>query len=77
MPASTPRIAVDRIEGSRAILDIGGEQIEIPAALLPEGAGEGTLLSFSIQESEEIRDEATERLERLRARSASLDDIEF
>ena len=73
---TTPRISVDRIEGSRAILDIAGEQIEVPASILPTGAAEGSLLSLRLEEAT-AADEAAARLERLRARSPSLDDIDF
>lgn len=37
-------IVVDRIEGTRAILEVDGETVEIPASALPEGAGEGAIL---------------------------------
>ncbi|HCH65689.1 MAG TPA: hypothetical protein DFR83_22995, partial [Deltaproteobacteria bacterium] len=43
---SKPRIVVDRIEGAFAVLEVAGQTIEIPAAVLPPEAGEGTVLSF-------------------------------
>ncbi len=39
---SKPRIVVDRIEGAFAVLEVAGQTIEIPAAVLPPEAGEGT-----------------------------------
>ena len=75
MSDTTLRIALDRIEGSRAILDFGGELIEVPAAALPSGAAEGALLRLSAAPADTSAAEA--RLERLRARSGSLDDIDF
>jgi hypothetical protein len=78
MPAPSIHIAVDRIEGERAILDFGGELIEIPAAALPDGIGEGSRVQLSIAEpTSEADDEAQMRLQRLRARSTSLDEIDF
>ena len=78
MSAPSIQIAVDRIEGERAILDFGGELIEIPVAALPEGIGEGSRIQLSIAESTpEADDGAQARLQRLRARSKSLDEIDF
>ena len=78
MSAPTLHIAVDRIEGDRAILDVGGELIEVPAAALPEGAVEGSRVRLETAEpAPEADDGAQKRLERLRARSASLDEIDF
>ena len=68
MPSSTPkpRLAVDRIEGDRAVIDIGGELVEIPAAALPEGAGEGALLTLQRASDADVLAEAEARLARLR-----------
>ena len=81
MPAQPVQIALDRIEGDIAILDFGGELIEIPAAALPEGATEGSLLALTLavrtDAIEAAINEAAARLERLRTRSPSLDDIDF
>ena len=43
-------LVIDRIEGGRAVLEFGraGETFSIPAALLPEGAGEGDVIALSI-----------------------------
>lgn len=73
-------ISLDRIEGDRAVLDFAGELIEVPVAVLPEGAAEGSLLSLSLApaaEAARASDEAAARLERLKAKSSSLDDFEF
>lgn len=78
MPVTPLNIAVDRIEGERAILDVGGELIEIPAAALPAGAVEGSRVRLAPAEpAPEADDAAQARLERLRARSTSLDTIDF
>jgi len=78
MPAPPIHISVDRIEGDRAILDFGGELIEVPAAALPEGTVEGSRVRFDTAEpAPEADDAAQARLERLRARSLSLDEIDF
>ena len=39
-------IVVDRIEGTRAVLEVDGAVVEIPSSALPEGAGEGAILHF-------------------------------
>ncbi|MFT5685783.1 MAG: hypothetical protein ACI8RZ_006737 [Myxococcota bacterium] len=62
------------------MLDFGGELIEIPASALPEGAAEGSHLSLSLaptESTDSALDEANARLERLKAKSGSLDDFEF
>jgi hypothetical protein len=73
---SNATIAVDRIEGDRAILDVGGETVEIPASLLPEGAGEGSVLTLSLAPAVE-RTAAEARLERLRRRGPSSGPIDL
>ena len=62
-------IVVDRIEGDRAILEVGGELIEIAAAELPEGSHEGSVLSLMMcnDAAAILQRENEERLERLRA----------
>lgn len=44
MPA--PRIVVDRIEGDVAVVEVAGHTLDVPVALLPEGAGEGSVLTL-------------------------------
>jgi hypothetical protein len=61
--------SVDRIEGDRAVLDIGGEKVEIPAGALPEGAQEGSWLKISLADASEARAAEEERLARLRKKS--------
>lgn len=63
------RIALDRIEADRAILMVGNEQVEIPAAFLPPGTVEGALLELKLAPRADVLEEAAARLERLRARS--------
>lgn len=50
----TARIVVDRIEGATAVLELAPHHfIDVPAELLPEGAGEGCVLELSIKKREE------------------------
>jgi hypothetical protein len=70
-------IAIDRIEGSRAILVIGNEQIEVPAAALPAGAGEGDVLVFQKADASAVLAEATRRQERLAAKSSIPDEFDL
>ncbi len=65
-----PRISLDRIEGGRAVLDIGGERVEIPAAALPDGATEGCLLRLIPADPAGVLAGEEARLERLKARSS-------
>ena len=65
-----PRISLDRVEGDRAVLDIGGERVEIPAAALPDGAAEGCLLRLTPAGDDGVLAEEEARLERLKARSS-------
>ena len=62
-------IVVDRIEGERAILEVGGELIEISTAELPEGSQEGSVLNLMMCDDAAaiLQRENEERLERFRA----------
>jgi hypothetical protein len=60
-------IVVDRIEGTRAIIEIDGETFDIPALSLPNSATEGTVLAFQTcdKDVENLKKENEERLQRL------------
>lgn len=71
-PSPPPALSVDRIEGDRAILDAGPHgMIEVPAALLPAGAGEGSVLCLALlpEARQAALSDAEARLARLKARS--------
>jgi hypothetical protein len=62
------RAVIDRIEdGGTAVLLVGEEEhkVELPAALLPEGAEGGSHLSVTIALDEASRKEAEERVKAL------------
>jgi hypothetical protein len=61
-------IVVDRIEGTRAIIEIDGETFDIPASALPNSVTEGTALAFQTcdKDVENLKKENEERLQRLR-----------
>lgn len=61
-------IVVDRIEGERAVLEIEGEMVVIPARALPTGVGEGAMLVFAQADERAVREHAEARLARLRER---------
>ena len=65
-------IVIDRIEDSRAILEIDGEMVEVPANLLPEGSVEGAILSLTLCDdaAADMQRDNEERLSRLRAQDA-------
>ncbi len=70
-------IVLDRVEGARAILEIGGEFVEIPASELPTDAKEGAVLVLTLGDAEARLAEARARLERLRAAGPQEDDIDL
>lgn len=62
------RAVVDRIEdGGVAVLLVGEDEqkVELPAALLPEGADAGSHLSIEVSLDEASRREAEERIKAL------------
>jgi hypothetical protein len=63
-------IAVDRIEGQIAILDVMGETVEIPVSMLPPDTNEGDVLTLTrVENGKDMLDrENKARLERLRSR---------
>ena len=76
VPGSTPRsLWIDRIEGDRAVLGADGDLVlEIPTALLPPGAGEGTWLKLSLEVDEARTTQETENVEALLDRLGAGDD---
>ena len=62
-------IVIDRIEGSRAILEADGEMIEIAATILPLGSVEGDVLELTLCDDAKakIQSENDARLNRLKA----------
>lgn len=65
------RAVVDRVEdGGRAVLqlDDGGELIELPVELLPEGVADGDHLVITVAADLDARDSAAERIRDLRER---------
>ena len=62
-------IGVDRIENERAILEVLGETFDIPLSALPDGAREGSILTFALCDDQgaELQRDNEERLHRLRA----------
>ena len=62
-------IVIERIEGSRAILEADGEIIEIAATILPPGSAEGDVLELRTCEDAKakIQAENEARLNRLRS----------
>jgi hypothetical protein len=62
------RAVVDRIEdGGTAVLLVGDEEakVELPASLLPEGAGSGSHLLINLTLDEASRREAEDRVKAL------------
>lgn len=70
-------IVLDRIEGNRAVLEMDGEIIEVPASILPPAINEGAVLVFVEVEAPGRLAEAEARLERLRAAGPQEDDIDL
>jgi len=63
-------IIIDRIENDRAIVEIGGEMIEIPCSELPNGSKEGDVLVLSLNTEAvgNLKKDNEDRLKRLRER---------
>ena len=61
-------IAVDRIEGEIAVLDVQGVMVDVPLAVLPEGLSEGAQLKLVLceKDSSTLTQENEDRLRRLR-----------
>ncbi len=64
-------IVVDRIEGELAVLELDGQSVTVPVALLPPGTREGDVLRLVVDPdaTHAQHTDAERRLERLRARS--------
>ena len=66
------RAVVDRVEdGGTAVLYAGedeGTKVELPASLLPEGAGEGSHLLITVSLEEDSRGAAEDRVRALQER---------
>jgi len=65
-------IVIDRIENTRAVLEIDGEMVEISATMLPSGSNEGDFLAFRLCDDQKahMQRENEERLARLRAQDS-------
>lgn len=70
-------IVVDRIEGTRALVEFDGEIIEVPLSALPPGCAEGTILRFAAVDDEAVLAEGRARIARMAARSRLPDDVEL
>lgn len=60
-------IVVDRIEGSIAVLEIGGRTVDVPLAELPAGVKEGDRLNFQVAPADSSA--AEDRLARLKSKT--------
>lgn len=59
------RAFVDRIEGDKAVLLVGDKQeatVIFPAAYLPDGVGEGAVLTIIVRYEPELTAEASEQV---------------
>ena len=73
---SNPRIVVDRIEGQTAVVEVAGVRVDVPVQLLPDGAVEGTRLSFRVDSTGDTPIAAA-RLRRMQADGDIGDDFTF
>ena len=69
MSESAFSIVVDRVEGDVAVLDFNGTSLDVPLAALPEGAGEGSVLTLALSSESDALSEAEARLERLKKKN--------
>jgi hypothetical protein len=79
-PSRQIRAVIDRIEDNRmAVLVIGDDQktqVDVPLALLPEGASDGDHLRLTFSLDKASRDEAEERVKKLQDKLAETGDGE-
>jgi hypothetical protein len=63
------RIVIDRFEGDLAVVELGDARVNVPRALLPEGALEGSVLRFVLdaEATSAALADAGARLARLKA----------
>ena len=62
------RAFVDRVEGDKAVLLVGEKEehtVVLPAEYLPEGVGEGAVLTLIVRYEPELTAEASEETRRL------------
>jgi hypothetical protein len=71
------KIVVDRIEGRSAVLEVAGTTVDWPLSALPDGVREGSTLSVVFSFTEADLSSATARLERLKKRGPTGDDIDL
>jgi Protein of unknown function (DUF3006) len=70
-------IVIDRFEGDYAVVEIGGSMVDVPRALLPEQAVEGSSLIFVMAPVDDRMADAVARLARLAARGTTTDDVDL
>lgn len=70
-------IVVDRVEGDRAVLEVDGEFVDVPASVLPAGAVEGSVLVFGLGDASARLARAQERIARLAAAGPAGDTIDL
>ena len=72
MKPNGEQIYVDRIEGDYAVVEYGGEMLEIPLTELPDGVREGTVLNFTGNGFEVDEEAEAERKKILFSKQSSL-----
>lgn len=72
MKQKTDKIIIDRIEDGTAVLEIGLKRLEIPAASLPDGAREGSVLEKTADGLRLLPEETKKRREEMAARTNAL-----
>lgn len=60
------KVIIDRFEGGFAIVEIDeGGFAQLPKALVPKGAGEGSVISITLEENESRRRETDSLMDKL------------
>jgi len=74
-------VFLDRIEGEFAVLLADGKQIMLPVHLLPASAREGVYLTLTLaidsSQTEKVKKEVEQRIQRLSAQDSGDDEIEL
>lgn len=59
-------VIIDRFEGGFAVVEIDeGSFAQLPKALVPKGAGEGSVISITLEESQSRRRETDSLMDKL------------
>lgn len=72
-----PTVTIDRFEGDKAVLEVGGAFVDWPRSALPADAREGCRYTLTFADATADPAEANARLARLRSKTPQSGDIDL